>query len=194
MTSIEAICNQSLDLIGYPRHIGNIYDGSKAARIALNSWGHTRDTLLETLKPDWSYKDVRLTLLKSAPNITNGMANYVEPWNSGTNPPLPWLYEYAFPDDCITPCQIKNAPLFVPEWRPRPKTFRPLNSTSIVTNQPNAILIYISRVTNPDQWHDTFVEAMIQALARRFEGELAPQRRQQRQQQEQSQNASNNPG
>jgi hypothetical protein len=39
--TIESICNQALDVIGYARHIGNIYEGSKAARVALDLYGQT---------------------------------------------------------------------------------------------------------------------------------------------------------
>ena len=34
--TIESIVNQALDRIGYKRHLGNIWDGSPAARIALD--------------------------------------------------------------------------------------------------------------------------------------------------------------
>jgi hypothetical protein len=49
--SIEGICNQALDLIGEKRHIGNIYEGSSVARVALNAWGQTRDDLLQQMHP-----------------------------------------------------------------------------------------------------------------------------------------------
>jgi hypothetical protein len=75
MPTIEGICNQALDVIGYTRHIGNIYEGTKAARIALNLWKQTRDALLSSIAPDWAKIDAPLTLLKSAPNINNGMAD-----------------------------------------------------------------------------------------------------------------------
>jgi hypothetical protein len=44
--TVENICNQALDVIGYARHIGNIYEGSKAARVALDLYVQTRDEVL----------------------------------------------------------------------------------------------------------------------------------------------------
>ena len=119
MATIENVVNQALDLIGYSDHIGHIYEGSKASVVALNTWGHTRDMLLMTAQPTWAKKDLVLTLLKTAPNIVNGMANYLVPWDGAANPPIPWLYEYAYPSDCLLPLQIKLTPIYLPIWRPR---------------------------------------------------------------------------
>jgi hypothetical protein len=191
--TIEAICNQALDIIGYPRHIGNIYEGTKASREMLNAWVETRDALIEKLAPDWARRDVILTLMKSAPNIVNGSANYTTGWND-TYPPLPWLYEYQYPTDCLVPLQIKEAPLFLPIWRPRFNTMRLTYEVSgmkrtILSNVPGAILIYVATVSDPDDWQKDFTELMIMALAKKVEAGLMPQqaarRRQQEQQQEQ---------
>lgn len=198
MTTIEGMCNQALDLIGYTRHIGNIYEGTKASRIALDVWSETRDALLQTMRPDWARQDVRLTLRKSAPAIVNGVADYTGvTWNDATHPAFPWLYEYTYPANCIEPLQIKGSIRFLPAWRPRSKTFRVrsiANIMVILTNQADAILVCVAKVTDPNLWHEEFIEAMIQILARKFEAELAPQRRAARQQQEQQQSNANNSG
>ena len=65
--SIESIVNQALDRIGYKRHIGNIWDGTVAARVALDAWAETRDALLVRTKPEWARDDIALEVLKSAP-------------------------------------------------------------------------------------------------------------------------------
>jgi hypothetical protein len=198
MTTIEGMCNQALDLVGYTRHIGNIYEGTKAARIALDIWSETRDALLQTMRPDWARQDIRLTLNKSAPAIVNGMADYTGvTWTDGAHPALPWLYEYAYPTNCIEPLQIKGEIRFLPRWRPRANTFRVRSlggSMVILSNQAAAILVCVAKVTDPNLWHEEFIEAMIQILARKFEAELAPQRRAARQQQEQQQQNANNSG
>jgi len=187
MPTIEGVINQALDLVGYADHIGNIYEGSKASVIALNTWGHTRDMLLMTAQPVWAKKDTQLTLLKSAPNINNGYADYSSGWNSTNNPPLPWLYEYAYPVDCLLPQQIKLAPMFVPVWRPRAKPWRPAfdpvtQNHVILSNEANAILIYIAQILDPNDWYQDFTELVIESLAKKFETELGrpmPQRPQQ---------------
>lgn len=174
--TVENVVNQALDQIGYVRHIGNIYDGSPAARVALNIWAQTRDSLLESLNPDWARKDVALALLRAAPNIQGSTANYTGPWDASFNPPLPWLYEYETPVDCLRPLQIKTQRFFLPVWRPRPNTFRQVTTSTtdtILTNTHPAILTYIARILDPDAWHETFRDAMIQLLARKMQAEFA---------------------
>lgn len=171
---VETLINQALDAIGYKRHIGNIYEGTPAARCALDVYAQTRDTLLQTLQPDWAQFDATLAVLKQAPNIVNYSANYDSGWNSSF-PPIPWLYEYTYPDDCIQPLQIKNQVFFVPVWRPRAQPWR-LNFDgdvrTILSNTPNAVLIYVRRVTNPDDWQNDFIQLFIGALAKQMQPAL----------------------
>lgn len=191
--TIESICNQALDEIGYSRHIGNIYEGSKAARAFLNTWVETRDALLEKMQPDWAKRDAVLTLIKQAPSITNGMASYPYGGWTADYPPIPWLYEYQYPADCLTPLQIKESPIFLPVWRPRYNSSRTNyeitgSARTILSNVANAVLIYVASVGNPDNWEHDFTELMIAALAKKIEAGLMPARPQ-RQQQEAQQNA-----
>lgn len=177
--TIEAVCNQALDLIGYKRHIGNIYEGTVAARAALDLWGQTRDVLLVATKPMWARKDVQLVLLKSAPNIVNGTANYTAPWTSAS-PPLPWLYEYVYPTECLVPLQIKISPLFLPVWRPQFRSFRynfdaATGNKTILCNDADAILNCIQTVLDPDDWPNDFTELMVHTLSQKFSVELAPE-------------------
>jgi hypothetical protein len=201
MPTIEGVCNQALDLVGYSDHIGNIYEGSKASVIALNAWGHTRDMVLMTAQPPWAKRDIALTLLKSAPNITDYNADTSQAaWDPTQNPPLPWLYEYQYPADCLLPLQIKHQPFFLPSWRPAHKPFRPsfdpvTQNHVILTNQVDAILIYIAQILDPDDWYQDFTEIVIEALAKKFEVELGrpmPQRPQQPPQRENIEGASAN--
>lgn len=185
--SIESICNESLDLIGYKRHITSIWDGSKAARIALNAWAETRDALLTKQQPRWAKRDDELALVRSAPQPWG----YAETaWNSTSYPDLPWLYEYELPDDCLVPLQLKPRLLTLPNWRPRPVSFRYKRNGvdgryTVLTNQADAILTCIYSVRNPAMWEMDFVEALVQILAKKFEAGLGtrpPQRQQQEQQ------------
>jgi hypothetical protein len=170
--SIEDVVNQALDQLGYPRHIGNIYEGSPAARVALDVWQQTRNSLFTRVRPDWAKKDAVLTLSKSAPNIAGGTAAYdLTPWST-TYPPLPWLYEYRSPSDCLYPLQIKTRQFFLPIWRPRAITFRHAENT-ILTNAPNAILTYVYAVLDPDLWESDFTDLMVQMLAQKMQAEFA---------------------
>ncbi len=175
--TIETIVNNALDQIGYARHIGSIWEGSLPARVALDLWAQTRDGLLTRLAPDWAKKDATLTLLRSAPNIAGATAEYdLTLWGATNSPPLPWLYEYQTPSDCIKPLQIKSTPLFLPVWRPRAQPFRHTVGSgfeTILTNTPNAILTYIVRVQDPDLWQNDFTEVMIQVLGQKMQAEFS---------------------
>jgi hypothetical protein len=185
--TIEGVCNQALDLIGYRRHITNIWDGSKAARIALNTWAETRDALLSKQQPRWAKRDDQLILLRSAPEF-----HYTEVDWTPAYPDLPWLYEYDTPVGCLVPLQVKPRLVVLPNWRPRPVSFRTKQNNTdhkytILTNQVNAVLTCIYSVHDPDEWDAEFTEAMIQVLARKFQvgmGERQPQRQQQEGQQD----------
>jgi len=174
MATIEGIVNQALDIVGYPSHIGNIYEGSKASIIALNLWGTTRDALFTAAQPIWAKRDLRLVLLKSAPNINNGWADYSSGLWDSSYPTLPWLYEYEYPTDCLLPLQIKVQTNFVPVYRPRPRSYRVSFDSQkvILTNTPDAILSYIAAVLDPDDWYDDFAEAMVEAVAKKMQIEL----------------------
>jgi hypothetical protein len=198
MPTIEGICNQALDVIGYVKHIGNIYEGTKAATIALSAWGETRDELLITMKPDWAKRDIPLTLLKSAPRIVNNTADYTGVTWSDIYPEVPWLYEYAYPSDVVEVMQIKAPPQFLPQWRPRYIAFRlnydagAVNARTILTNQQGAILNYVSMVLDPNSWQTDFIGMMIMALAKKFHVPLGmpePQQPRQQQQQQEGRNA-----
>ena len=169
MATIETIINNALEVVGHPRLIGNILEGSTTSQAALDAWGLTRDALLYELEPDWAAKDAPLTLLKSAPNITGAHANYPDGVWDDSYPVLPWLYEYAVPDDAIKPLQVKTAPFLLPRWRPRYIPFRNLAQPSgdvVLTDAPGAILAYTCRLTDPERWANDFTDAMILRLAK----------------------------
>lgn len=182
--TIETIVNNALDQMGYSRHIGSIYEGTPTARVALDLWGQTRDSLLNRMEPDWARKDAKLVQNKVAPAVSGSTAQYdLIPW-SNIYPPLPWLYEYLSPSDCVKPLQVKPSVLTLPIWKPRAIPFRHVIDTveTILTNEPNAILIYTARVLDPDLWQNDFTDMMIQLLAQKMQAEFAkhPVQQQQR--------------
>lgn len=171
LTSPEDIINDALARIGYRGRITNIYDGSPAANAALNVYAQTRDEMLR--QNDWGFAErtVALALLKQAPQY-----GYIPPivWSTAY-PPLPWLFEYTYPPDCLKIRAVKGTPLFVPNFDPQPNVFNEPNDYSlvppakvIVCNVPSAILIYTGQVTDMTQWDTDFVEAVSAALGRRL--------------------------
>lgn len=148
MPAIETICNEALDLIGYKRHIGNIYEGTLAARVALNAWAETRDEIL--IMQPWYF------------------ARTYKPLVSSDLPPQsPWRFEYIYPDDCVKLLMVK--PLSVPvdsqpiRWLERFDTKR-----TILANINNAVGVYTGRVLDPNTWPADYTEVLVQMLARKF--------------------------
>lgn len=171
VSSPADVVNLSLRRIGYNGRVGNLYDGSKAAKDALDIYAQTRDELLR--QNDWGFaeRNIVLTLLKAAP-----AGGYIPPvtWSTAY-PPLPWLFEYVRPGDCLKIRAIKAVPLFLPNMDPQPVVFTeandlvaPATGQVILCNVANAVLVYSGQVTDPSSWEPDFVEAFAAALGRRL--------------------------
>lgn len=177
--SPEDIVNLALDAIGYPQAVASLYtDGTQVSRIGLRIYAQTRDELLNEL--DWGFarQTVVMTLLKTAPVTGYGI---LTPWTTAY-PPIPWIYEYAYPANCITMRSVRPAPLDVMEYDPKPNIFviandQALNAKVVCTNLANAVAVYTGQVIDAAQWDDSlFVDALVQRLARKFAPALAEKR------------------
>ena len=169
--------NAALVRIGYKLRVGNLYDGSAAAKKSLDIYGQTRDELLT--QNDWVFaeRNVALTLLKSAP-----VAGYVPPntWDPTTNPPIPWRYEYGYPSDALKVRAVKPTPIFIPDYDPQPFVYATPNDNAytparrvICTMIPASLLVYTGQVTDLTTWNSDAVELFIDALGRRLAPSLA---------------------
>jgi hypothetical protein len=176
VSSPADVVNLALRRIGYKLRVGWLYEGSLAAKQALDVYAQTRDEILR--QDDWGFaeRNVIPTLLKIAP------PNYIPPvvWNPATNPPLPYLFEYAYPNDCLKVRALKPTPMFVPNFDPQPNVFSIANDNTFVPAQkvilcmvPQAVLVYTGQVTDPTTWEADFVEAFAAALGRRLAPTLA---------------------
>lgn len=168
------VVNASLVRIGFKSQIGNLYDGSMAANATLSVYGQTRDELMRSADWDFTQRSDNLVLLKSAP--VNG---YVPPttWNPAVNPPLPWSYEYGYPDNCLKLRTVKTTPIFLPDFDPGPDLWsiandQDLGQRVILCNIQSAIAIYTGRITNPQLWAVDFAEALIELLGERIAATL----------------------
>lgn len=175
-TPADAV-NAALVRLGQTWRVGNLYDGSKQGKLALDIYGQTRDNLLVESDWDFAERNITLTLLKTAP--ANG---YIPPtvWDPATNPPLPWFFEYAYPNDCLKVRSLKQALFAGPNFDPKPVLFDEANDNAytpaqkvILANLPNAICVYTGRITDPTTFKPGFTEALISALARRLAPALA---------------------
>jgi hypothetical protein len=169
------LANVALVRMGYKLRVGSLYDGSAAAKKILDVYAQTRDELLRAF--DWGFaeRSTVLTLQKSAPALPGGGFGYIPPtvWNGAVNPPLPWLFQYAYPADCLKIRLVKAVPLFVPNFDPQPNQPAIANDSYvapaqrvILSNIPNATLVYTGQVTDPATWDVGFVAECAAALER----------------------------
>lgn len=171
--SIEDLLNMALVRSGYPTRIGSIFEGSAAARAGLEFYSQTRDDLFGAR--DWRFLRQQVSLgapLKTAPpgGYPPGRA-----WNPATDPEMPWVYEYAYPANCIEIRSLRPSSVLIPEFTPMFTRFTTADDTSshtkiVLTNLPNAIANITGRITDPNTWQDSnFSEALIDALAAQFQ-------------------------
>lgn len=179
-SDINDIMNQALRAAGLPMRIEDYYDGSDAARVALELYGQARDELLDA--KDWSFsrRTAPLTLLKGPP--PNGGFNFAQPW-SGLYPAPGFLYEYQYPGDCMDLRAIISMPGPMPDLDPLPGLWRVDNDPTpnivagvavgpeakvIFCNQTNAMAVYRSRVTSPSIFDPGFTASLVSLLGKRF--------------------------
>lgn len=181
-TDINDIMNQGLRAGGVQKRIEDYFEGSDAARTALELYGQARDELLDA--KDWSFsrRTAPLTVLKGPPPA--GGYNFAQPW-SNLYPAPGFLYEYAYPSDCMDLRAIIPMPGLMPDLDPRPAVWRVDNDPTpivsgdppvasgpeakvIFTNVTNAMAVYRSRVTNPAIFDPGFTAALVALLGKRF--------------------------
>jgi hypothetical protein len=150
--SLESVVNQSLDLIGYKRHIGSIWDGSVAARAALNAYSETRDEVL-ALQP-WDFARAYLPLVSSI-----------------VAPPLPWKYVYVRPLTAVDirdvyPSNLTDAN----QLDPIPYRWAEIGSSAryIMTSFTPAAAIVTYRVTDTSLWPPEFTLLVVRGLAEKM--------------------------
>lgn len=165
------LVNDSLRRVGWKMRVANLYDGSEAAKIALDIYAQTRDQILRELAPDFAERNIVMTLLKQAPDGGYSPPNYWTP----AYPSLPWFFTYAYPDDCLDVRVIRGQAMFVMDFDPQPVVFTVENDTFyappkrvISCNVPNAILSYTGQITDLTTWDVGSIEAFAAALGRRL--------------------------
>jgi len=177
ITSPADMINLALGRIGYGDRIGSIYEGSKAAKQAIDIYSQTRDELLREGDYGFAERNVSMTLLKQAP-----AGGYFPPnqWNGMNNPPPPWAFEYQYPSSCLKVRAVKPVPLFVQNFDPQPNVFAVENDNFftppqkvILCNIPNAMLVFTGQITDPTTWEADFISAFAAELGLRLAPVLA---------------------
>lgn len=184
MASEVTICNRALQAMGTRSQISSLTEASNEARNCNLIYADTRDEVLSMAFWNFAKKTEYLSLLKQAPGTPGGSATASQ-W-SNLFPAPPWLYEYAFPQDCISMRSIVqqsvNAYVGVPFTSNGQASYpygigagsmfevtsdyvSSAQQTVILTNQYQAIGIYTMRITNSALFDAMFVEALVQAMA-----------------------------
>lgn len=153
-TSVEQLANEALTRIGYPESIGNIYEGTKQARAALDIYAQTRDALLRQFDYDFSERIITAVVSANAP-------------------PPPWDFAYDYPADCLKLRSLFAASYLADKNDPMPVNwtiaYDPTGAVkAIFANVDAAHLVYTFQATNMVQWEPLFTEALIDAMARRL--------------------------
>lgn len=168
------IANMALDVIGTRSTIASLTEGSAEANAIARHWDNAVDAMLRAAHWNFARKQIPLTLLRDA--------------TQGQTVPAPWLYEYAYPSDCVllrqlmpmiqvspvSPVTLTGTPSAVSAYGPPPKfqlgTDTDFNGNPVnvvLTNQPQAIGIYTFRNANTAMWDSLFVQGMSAYLGAR---------------------------
>lgn len=86
------IAQQSLDALGSPTTIGDLEEGTRDAQVLLRAYWTCLRQLLRAAHWGFARKTAPLVLLADATGNTP---------NVGTQVPIPWIYEYQYPVDCM---------------------------------------------------------------------------------------------
>lgn len=181
-----SICNRALQSIDTRTAIASLTESSVEARNCNLIYANTRDEVLQMAYWNFAQKTAYLALLKSAPGTPSNSTSTANQWSTAYPSP-PWLYEYAYPTDCIQMSrvvqQIQNYYVGTPYTTGGTSTYpyavgpgapfkvatdadpQGQQQNVILTNQYQAIGVYTMQVTNPGLFGAQFVEALVQALS-----------------------------
>lgn len=197
MTDNVDIANRALSAIGTRSSIASLDEVSNEARQCKLLLDPSRDELLRLAPWNCAANYTNLALICAAPGTAENPTQGSTTWQKGIPPP-PWAYEYAYPSDCLRPLWVVPqfstgyaggipittavtgaSPTF---WSGPPIRFKvgidqiaggiPSNvgvDTKVIwTNQEQALLHYIKRVTLPDVWDAQFQQALVAYLGARL--------------------------
>jgi hypothetical protein len=163
------ICNMALGEINARNTIAVIGEASKEGRQCAIYYAPCRDAVLQSIRWNFARKQIALALLADV--------------GAGQAVPVPWLYKYAYPSDCIQgryiiptfdaiPGSVAGQPSATVYMGPPVKfvVSNEKDSTGaqikvILTNQTQAQFVYTLQVTDPELFDAQFTEALVMTLA-----------------------------
>jgi hypothetical protein len=178
---IEDIANQSLAIVGYPRRIGDLNEGSMASKVILDLYSQVVNESLTIADWPFARRTVSLVLQKD-----RGIPAYGGGLWTPDFPPPGWAYQFACPADLIVLRAIAWSPSTYPVLTPKPIRFKLYNdaailntngepSKCIVNNINPAIAHYTGEVIDPSTWDVGFLSTVVQNLANKIKFILGSQ-------------------
>jgi hypothetical protein len=197
LTTETDIANKALSAIGTRSQIASLNEQSNEAIQANLLIESVRDEIIRMAPWNSATNFNTLALICAAPGTPENPSSGTTTWQKG-QPLPPWAYEYAYPADCLRPLYIVpqfttgfasgvpittavtgGAPSF---WNGPPIKFKVAidqitngvpavggaDTKIILTNQEDAILVYLKRLTDPDVMDEQLQQAWISALAARL--------------------------
>lgn len=174
LLSDVAICNMALDAMGSRANISSLQENSQEAKACARNYQPALAQVLQAAYWNFCRFQAPLTLLKDG---------------SLTPPddvPTPWIYEYSYPSDCLAARYImplingtpssNGTVVAQPISVGAPVRFlvgvdndeQSNKRRVILTNQPNAILVYSVLITDTSIFDEEFVTAFANYLAHKI--------------------------
>jgi hypothetical protein len=188
-----AIVNMALAEIGAQAQVSSINpsDGSAEGNVASLFYQPKIDDLHRAAHWNFARFQIPLTLLKAAqgtPENPTGTTILI--------PPQPWAYSYAYPSDCLkaryilpvapttgvqvpfTTADNTGTPGYSADFAVRFVVATDTDTQGnrvrvILTNMSQAVLVYTSRITDPNLWDPSFTQAATSYLGAWFVNALA---------------------
>jgi len=157
MASVIQICNIALMRIGSSRTINSLSEQSKQADVANVFYESSRDTVLSDF--DWNFASKRVALADL------------------DTPSTDWQFAYRYPTDCMRITEIMTPGIRYPA--PGMRVTYEVGADAagtgkiIYTNQPEAQLRYVGKITDPNMFDAQFADALSWKLAAEFAMPLA---------------------
>lgn len=187
MVDIIAVCNTALAGIGSRSTITSLSENSPEARNCALFLDNVRTSMLRLANWNFAKAEQTLALYKAAAGTVENPTTTATVWNN-TFPPIPWLYSYFLPVDCIKVRYVKpqaalaysgvpltsvnmtyGAPVFsgisAPFELAGDKDPALNDIRVLLTNEQQALLTYTKDVTDPNVWDSGFYDLVTAGLS-----------------------------
>ncbi len=151
MASVLDICNLALARLGDDATVSSLEppEGSQQAEHCARFWPLARDTALASHEWGFATKAVTLAQLSA--------------------PPVGWRYAYTLPPDHIKTIRVLGPAVDDSNYE---MTAASDDVTVLLTDQPQALLVYVARIQDAVRYPALFVDALSWLLASHLAGPL----------------------